>query len=95
MMRAASSGTCANPTSERRMHVPIRQQGFANHRIALQFGDYLHASPTQRARYETLKRRLALHFPTNIDDCMSLEDAPIRMVIEPGAAWAPATGWMA
>lgn len=83
------------PAGERRTHVHIRQQGYANQRMALLFRDYLRASPQQRAHYDTVKRRAALLFPNNIDGYMWLKDAPIRMLLEAAEAWASATGWVA
>ncbi len=81
------------PAGERRTHVHIRQQGFANQRMSLLFRDYLRATPSQRVNYETMKRRAAQLMPANIDGYMWLKDAPIRILLEAAELWATTTGW--
>lgn len=81
------------PAGERRTHVHIRQDGIINQRLALLFRDFLRASPSVRQHYETVKRRAAALFPTNIDGYIWLKDAPIQIIHEAALQWADATSW--
>ncbi len=81
------------PRGDRRTHIHIRQSGAVNQRYALLFRDYLRATPSVRASYETVKRRAAQLFPTNIDGYIWLKDAPIQIIHEAAVLWAVATHW--
>ena len=81
------------PAGDRRTHVHIRQHGAHNQRMALLFRDFLRASPSVRAHYETVKRRAAALFPTNIDGYIWLKDAPIQVIHEAAQCWAARAGW--
>ena len=82
------------PEGERRTHIHIRQQGFANQRMALLFRDYLRETPSQCANYETVKRRAAQLMPANVDGYMWLKDAPILMLLEAAELWAVGRAWV-
>ena len=81
------------PTGARRTHVHIRHEGARNQQMALLFRDYLRATPSARLHYDTIKRRAAALFPTNIDGYMWLKDAPIQLIHEAAVLWAQAAGW--
>jgi dephospho-CoA kinase len=57
------------------------------------FRDYLRAEESARRSYETIKRRLAEIYPSNIDGYLSIKD-PVMDIIYLGAEfWARARGW--
>ncbi|MGI9646846.1 MAG: GrpB family protein [Ilumatobacteraceae bacterium] len=78
---------------DRRSNVHVRAAGRYNQRYALLCRDWLRTHPSGAAAYAEIKRRLAGHFPDDLDAYYSVKDPTFDLLMTAAFEWAEATHW--
>lgn len=74
------------------VHIHVREIGSAGWTAALLFRDWLRADPTERRRYETMKRRLAASTSTT-GEYAEAKEPWFDAAFDRAREWARDTGW--
>ena len=81
------------PYGQRRAHIHVREQGRLNQVYPLLFRDYLKADAVVCAAYETVKKELAGHFPTDADAYYRIKDPYMDTIYQAAKLWADQCDW--
>jgi GrpB-like predicted nucleotidyltransferase (UPF0157 family) len=81
------------PQGQRRVHIHVREEGRLNQAYPLLFRDYLIAEPAVKEAYQSIKERLAKHFPHDEDAYYDIKDPYMDTVFYAAKLWASREDW--
>lgn len=78
---------------DRRTHIHVRKAGSWGEQFALLFRDYLRLHPTDRGKYERVKRELAAKYREDRSSYTEAKGAIFWEIIRRASQWSQDTGW--
>jgi GrpB-like predicted nucleotidyltransferase (UPF0157 family) len=74
-------------------NIHFRVEGYANHRFAILFRDYLRNHPNSAVAYQRVKETLSFYVPEDREAYNDIKDPVVDLIVIAAETWAKQIGW--